>query len=176
TTTGASTLCLTSEAGADLNIALVQVQNRIQLAMPLMPEQVRKQGVNVKKKSPDILLAVSFISPNDRYDDIYLSNYATIQVKDELLRLYGVGDIVYLGQRDYSIRAWLDPQRLATRNLTANEVVQAIKAQNDQVVCGSAGSELLLTLTARGRLTTPEEFGNIIVKTSAANEHRPAVA
>jgi multidrug efflux pump len=176
TNNGAYTLFLTFEVGADLNIALVQVQNRIQLAMPLLPEQVRKQGVNVKKKSPDILLAVSFISPGGVYDDIFLSNYATLQVKDELLRLYGVGDVVYLGQRDYSIRAWLDPDQLASRQLTASEVVEAVKQQNQQVVCGSAGQQTQLILSALGRLTTPEEFGNIVVKTSEVDERRPATA
>jgi multidrug efflux pump len=151
--------------------------------MPLLPQQVRKQGVNIKKKSPDILLAVSFISPDGRYDEVYLSNYATLQVKDELLRLYGVGDVVYLGQRDYSMRAWLDPEQLATRGLTAEEVVQAVAHQNQQVVCGCVGQQpsprgqqVQVTLSAPGRLTTPEEFGNLIVKTGSVPAQGPDTA
>ncbi len=172
TNDGDYVLFLTFDVGADLNIALVQVQNRVQLAMPLLPSQVQKQGVNIKKKSPDILLAVSFTSPDGRYDDIYMSNYATIQVKDELLRCYGVGDVTYLGERDYSIRAWLDPDQLATRNLTANDVAQAIQKQNQQVICGFVGQSptpgnqpLQIPLTAKGRLLDPKEFGDIVVKT-----------
>ena len=182
TNDGDYVLFLSFQVGADLNIALVQVQNRVQLAMPLLPNQVRVQGVNIKKKSPDILLAVTFISPDGRYDDIYLSNYATIQVKDELLRLYGVGDVTYLGERDYSIRAWLDPEKLATRNLTANEVAQAVSKQNQQVICGFVGQQpagpgqaFQTTLTARGRLITPDEFGAIVVKTGSLSSSAPDV-
>jgi multidrug efflux pump len=176
TNDGAYNLLLTFAVGANLNIALVQTQNRVQLAMPLLPNQVQKQGVNVRKKSPDILLVVSFVSPQGRYDDIYLSNFATIQVRDELLRLYGVGDVTYLGERDYSIRAWLDPDQLATRGLTASEVVQAVTEQNQQVVCGSSGSNVQMTLTARGRLTTPAEFGAIVVKSGPPGGKGPAAA
>src|SRR5262245_1492619 len=183
TNDGGYVLFLTFKVGTDLNIALVQVQNRVQLAMPLLPQQVQKQGVNIKKKSPDILLAVSFISPDGRYDEVYLSNYATLQVKDELLRLYGVGDVVYLGQRDYSMRVWLDPEQLATRGLTAEEVVQAVAHQNQQVVCGCVGQQpsprgqqVQVTLSAPGRLTTPGEFGNLIVKTGSVPAQGPDTA
>ena len=117
------------------------VQNRVSLAMPQLPDSVQQQGLTIKKKSPNILLVVNFYSPDGRYDDLYLSNYATINVKDELFRLDGVGDIIYLGQRDYSIRAWLDPQRLASRNMSAGEVVNAIQNQNLAACPGQLGQQ-----------------------------------
>ena len=123
TNDGVYNLTVTFELGTDLNMAQVLVQNRVALATPQLPQQVQVQGVTVKKKSPSILLAVNLISPDGRYDDLYLSNYATIQIKDELLRIDGVGDIAYLGQRDYSLRVWLDPDKLAALNLTATDVV-----------------------------------------------------
>ena len=173
TNDGAYNLTITFELGTDLNMAQVLVQNRVALAQPQLPEQVKLQGVNTKKKSPSILLAINLISPDNRYDDIYLSNYATIQVMDELLRIDGVGDITYLGQRNYSMRAWLDPQKMATRNITTDEVVSAIKNQNVQVAAGTigqqpvpAGQQFQLTMSTLGRLITPEQFGDIIVKTS----------
>ncbi len=175
TNDGNYTLFLTFDVGADINLALVQVQNRVQLAMPLLPEVVRTQGVNIKKKSPDILLAVNLISPDGRYDDLFMSNYATIHLKDELLRVYGVGDIVYLGQRDYSIRAWLDPEQMATRGISVDEVNNALKLQNSEVISGAVGQTPSpggqanrLILSARGRLKTPEEFGNVIIKYDAS--------
>ena len=111
---GSYTLTVTFDIGTDLNTALVMVQNRVTLAMPQLPTQVQNQGITIRKKTPDILMIVNFFSPDGRYDDIYLSNYATINVRDELLRVEGVSDITYLGERDYSIRAWLDPQKLAS--------------------------------------------------------------
>src|SRR5437870_4172054 len=107
---GSFTLTVTFDLGTDLNTALVMVQNRVTLALPLLPVEVQNQGITIRKKSPDILNVVNFYSPDGRYDDIYLSNFATIHIKDELLRVDGVSDITYLGQRDYSIRVWLDPQ------------------------------------------------------------------
>ena len=112
---GSYNLTVTFDLNSDLNTSLVMVQNRVALATPQLPDCVQKQGLTIKKKSPNILLVVSFFSKSGKYDDLYLSNYATIHVKDELFRLPGVGDITYLGQRDYSIRAWLDPQKLASR-------------------------------------------------------------
>src|SRR6202044_4277916 len=109
---GSYTLTVTFDIGTDVNTALVMVQNRVALAMPQLPTAVQNQGITIRKKTPDILMVISFYSPDGRYDDIYLSNYATIYVKDELLRVDGVSDVGYLGQRDYSIRAWLDPQKL----------------------------------------------------------------
>ena len=111
---GSYTLTVTFDIGTDLNTALVMVQNRVALALPLLPNSVQKQGITIRKKTPDILMIVNFLSPDGRYDDVYLSNYATIHVQDELLRVDGVSDINYLGERDYSIRAWLDPQKLAS--------------------------------------------------------------
>ncbi len=175
TNDGSYNLTCTFAVGSDLNIALVQVQNRVQLAMPQLPEQVQRQGVNIKKKAPSILLCVNLISRKGRYDATYLSNYAAIQIQDELFRCYGVGDIVYLGQRQYSIRSWLDPKKLATRNLTANDVANAVRNQNRQVVSGQLGSaparrglDFQPTVQALGQLTTPEQFGDVIVKAGAS--------
>ncbi|HTN76394.1 MAG TPA: efflux RND transporter permease subunit, partial [Pirellulaceae bacterium] len=117
TNDGAYTLTITFNLGTDLNMSQVLVQNRVALAMPQLPQEVQVQGVSTKKRSPSILLVVNLISPDGRYDDLYLSNYATIQIKDELARLDGVGDLTYLGQRDYSMRVWLDPDKMAARNL-----------------------------------------------------------
>ncbi|MHC5544589.1 efflux RND transporter permease subunit, partial [Singulisphaera rosea] len=136
---GSYTLTVTFDVGTNLNTALVMVQNRVALAMPQLPTSVQLQGITIRKKTPDLLLIVNFISPDGRYDDIYLSNYATIHVKDELLRVEGVSDLNYLGQRDYSIRAWLDPQELASRNISASEVAAAIRDQNLEVAAGQVG-------------------------------------
>ena len=173
--TGAYNLIVTFALGTNLNEALVAVQNRVNLAVPQLPKSVQKQGLTIKKKSPSILMAVNLFSPDGRYDDIYLSNYATIHLKDELFRLEGVGDITFLGQRDYSIRAWLDPQKMAARNITANEVSSAVRTQNTAVAFGQvgqqptpAGQEMQLTVDSLGRLVTPEQFGDIIVRSSNA--------
>jgi multidrug efflux pump len=172
TNDGAYVLTVTFEVGTDLNMAQVLVQNRVALALPKVPQQVQIQGVNTLKKSPNILLAVSLISPGGRFNDLYLSNFATIHVKDELLRLPGVGDITYLGQRDYSMRLWLDPDKLQSRNLTAVDVVNALKNQNVQVAAGQVGQEPVpegqqyqYTMNALGRLDTEEQFADIILKT-----------
>ena len=126
---GSYSLSVTFDVGTDLNTALVMVQNRVALAMPQLPSQVQNQGITIRKKTPDILLMVNFFSPDGRFNDIYLSNYATVFVKDELLRVPGVSDITYQGERDYSVRAWLDPQKLASRNMTAMDVAAAIRAK-----------------------------------------------
>ena len=123
TNDGNYVLTVTFEVGTDLNIAQVLVQNRVALALPQLPSQVQLQGVSTKKRSPDILLAVSLLSPDGRYDDLYMSNYATIHLQDELARIKGVGDITIFGQRNYSMRLWLDPNKLATRNLTASIIL-----------------------------------------------------
>jgi multidrug efflux pump len=186
TNDGIYNLTVTFEIGADLNMAQVLVENRVTQALPLLPSQVQLQGVTTKKKSPSILLAVSLVSPDGRYDDLYMSNFATIQVRDELLRVKGVGDIVMFGQRDYSMRIWLDPNKLATRNLTAVDVVNAIQSQNIQVAAGQIGQEpvppgqqLQLPMNALGRLETEQQFGDIIVKTgdvSATDQSGAATA
>src|SRR3954471_23024486 len=136
---GSYSLSVTFEIGTDLNTALVVVQNRVMLAMPQLPSAVQLQGITVRKRTPDILLVISFYSPDGRYDNIWLSNFATISVRDELLRVDGVSDINVFGQRDYSIRVWLDPQKLASCNLTASDVAKAIRAQNVEAAAGRIG-------------------------------------
>jgi multidrug efflux pump len=176
TNDGNYTLIVTFEIGTDVNIAQVLVQNRVALALPQLPPQVQLEGVSTKKSSPSVLLVINLISPDRRYDSVYMSNFATIQLKDELLRLKGVGDIIMLGQRDYSMRLWLDPYKLATRGLTAPDVISAIQNQNVQVAAGTVGQQPVptgqpfqLTLSALGRLDTERQFGEIILKTGAPN-------
>ncbi|MFO0873346.1 MAG: efflux RND transporter permease subunit [Phycisphaerales bacterium] len=137
---GSYRLTVTFDLGTDLDTALVLLQNRVSLATPLLPVQVAQQGLTIKKKSPNVLLLVNFISRDGRFDDLYLSNYATINVKDELLRLEGVGDIVYFGQRDASIRVWLDPLRLASLGLVASDVIRAIQEQAPNAAPGTIGA------------------------------------
>src|SRR5215472_8535524 len=176
TNDGNYTLTITFEIGTDVNIAQVLVQNRVALAQPQLPPQVQLEGVNTKKTSPSVLLVINLISPDRRYDSVYMSNFATIQLKDELLRLKGVGDIQMLGQRDYSMRLWLDPYKMATRGLTASDVINAIQGQNVQVAAGTVGQQPVptgqpfqLTMSAQGRLDTERQFGDIILKTGAPN-------
>ena len=124
---GSYNLVVTFDLGTDLNTALVLVQNRVALALPQLPADVQNQALTIKKKVPTIFQVVNLFSPNGRYDDLYLSNYATIHVKDELARLPGVSDVQLIGERDYSMRLWLDPEQLASRNITANDVVEAVR-------------------------------------------------
>ena len=159
------------------------VQNRVALATPQLPNSVQQQGLTIKKKSPNILMMVNFFSSDGRYDNLYLSNYATVFVKDELFRLEGVGDLAVLGQRDYSIRVWLDPQRLAARGIGANDVVTALQNQNLAAAPGQigqqpalAGGAFQLPIDTLGRLTEPEEFGNTIIKASQGGPSGPATA
>ena len=168
---GSYTLTVTFDIGTDTNTALVMVQNRVQLAMQLLPTSVQNQGILIRKKTPDILMVVNFFSPQGLHDDVYLSNYATINVKDELLRIEGVSDITYLGERDYSIRAWLDPQKLASLNLNASDVANAVLSQNLDAPAGQVGQppasrkqSVQLPIDTLGRLTEPEQFGDIIIK------------
>ena len=132
---------MTFKLGMDSDMAQVLVQNRVSLALPVIPALVQNEGISVKKMSPNTLMIVNLISPDDRYDGTFLSNYATIYVKDELGRLPGVAGITYLGQRDYSLRAWLDPDKLAALNLSAMDVVTAISQQNIQVAAGQIGQQ-----------------------------------
>ena len=183
TNDGAYTLTVTFDLGTDLELALVEVQNRVQLAMPQMPDQVRQQGVNIKKKTPNILLAVNLVSPDGRYDGLYLSNYLMINIRDEVLRLDGVSDVAILGERDYSIRAWLDPEQLATRDMTTSDVVRAVRQQNHEVISGQLGRPpapvgmwFQPTLSALGRLVEPSEFGDIVVKTGRTGPDVPATS
>jgi multidrug efflux pump len=178
---GSYTLSVTFDIGTDVNTALVMVQNRVALAMPQLPTQVQNQGITIRKKSPDMLMIVSFFSPDGRYDDVYLSNFATINVKDELLRVYGVSDVTYHGQRDYSTRVWLDPQKLAARNMTPMDVAAAIRSENLDAPAGqlgqlpaAQGQLFQLPVDTLGRLTTPEQFGDIVVKVGEATSQAPA--
>ncbi len=139
TNDGTYKLTVTFRLGTDLNMAQVLVQNRESLAEPILPDLVKRRGVAVKKKSPNILMMINLFSPDDSRDNLYMSNYATIQLRDELARLEGVGDITYIGQRDYSMRVWIDPQKMAFRGLTAADVVNAITQQNAQVAAGRFG-------------------------------------
>lgn len=173
TNDGAYNLTVTFELGTDSDMAQVLVQNRVALALPVIPDLVQNEGISVKKMSPNTLMIVNLVSPDNRYDSIFLSNYATIYVKDELGRLPGVASITYLGQRDYSLRAWVYPDKLAALNLSAMDVVTAIAQQNVQVAAGQIGQQPVprgqqfqLTINTRGRLTDPEQFGDIIVKAS----------
>src|SRR6266571_3134281 len=126
TNDGTYTLTVTFKHGVDLNMAQVLVQNRVALAQPILPDLAKRRGVAVKKKSPSVLMIVNLYSPDESSNNLYLSNYATIQLKDELSRLDGVGDVTYLGQRDYSMRLWLDPEKMAYRNLTTSDVQRTI--------------------------------------------------
>ncbi|MEN6450595.1 MAG: efflux RND transporter permease subunit [Thermoguttaceae bacterium] len=175
TNDGTYTLTVTFRLGVDLNMAQVLVQNRVAMAQPTLPELVNRKGVTVKKKSPNVLMIVNLYSPKGTRDNLYLSNYATIQLRDELARLPGVGDITYLGQRDYSMRLWLDPERMASRNISASDVVAAVAAQNAQVAAGQIGQPPVpkgqvfqFTMTTLGRLADPEQFANMILKTDAS--------
>src|SRR5471032_2957876 len=171
TNDGAYKLTVTFRLGTDSDIAQVLVQNRVSLALPVIPALVQSEGINVKKVSPNTLMIVNLISPDKRYDELFLSNYATIYIKDELGRLPGVAGITYFGQRDYSLRAWLDPDKLAALNISATDVVNAISQQNIQVAAGQIGQQpapkgqqFQLTINTLGRLTDPEQFADIIIK------------
>jgi multidrug efflux pump subunit AcrB len=171
---GTYILTVTFKNGVDLNMAQVLVQNRVALAQPILPSLVQRRGVSVKKKSPSVLMIVNLFSSAGIRDSLYLSNYATIQLKDELSRLPGVGDITYLGQRDYSMRLWLDPEKMASRNLSTADVVQAIEQQNTQVAAGQIGQPPVktgqvfqFTISTMGRLTDPQQFADMILKTDA---------
>jgi multidrug efflux pump subunit AcrB len=172
TNDGAYSLTVTFKLGTNPDMAQVLVQNRVSLALPVIPPLVQNEGITVKKMSPNVLMIVNLISPDNTYDDIFLSNYATIYVKDELGRVPGVAGITYLGQRDYSLRAWLDPDKLASLRMSAMEVVDAIAQQNVQVAAGQIGQppvssraqQFQLTINTQGRLSKIEEFEDIIVK------------
>src|SRR6516165_9765363 len=177
TNDGGYNLTVTFEVGTNLDMAQVLVQNRVNLALPSLPSEVKQTGVSVKKKSPSILLVVNLVSPKGTYDQLYLSNYATIRIRDELAQVKGVGDVTYLGQLDYSMRAWIDPDRMAARGLSASDLVNALREQNVQVAAGSLGrppvpqgQAFQYTLSTLGRLVDPAQFGNIVVKTGSGGQ------
>jgi len=177
TNDGAYRLSVTFKLGMDSDIAQVLVQNRVSLALPVIPAVVQNEGINVKKVSPSTMMIVNLVSPDDRYDATFLSNYATIYIRDELSRLPGVADVTYFGQRDYSLRAWINPDKLAALGLTAADVVAVISQQNLQVAAGQIGQEPVpkgqqfqLTINTLGRLVDPEQFGDIIVKAGSGSQ------
>jgi multidrug efflux pump subunit AcrB len=174
TNDGNYTLTVTFKPGSDLNISQVLVQNRESLAEPILPELVKRRGISVKKKSPNVLMIVNLFSKDDR-TDLELSNYATIQIRDELSRLPGVGDITYIGQRDYSMRLWLDPQKMANLGLNAQDVISAVQAQNIQVAAGQIGQPptprgqvTQYIITTLGRLQNRDQFANIILRNTGS--------
>lgn len=166
----------TFEVGTDIDKATFNVNNRVQLATPRLPDEVRRNGVTVAKRSTNILLVVALNSPNSSRDMLYLSNYASQNVVDELKRVPGTADIIVFGARDYSMRIWLKPDRMAQLGLTTADITNAINAQNAQYAAGKIGADpapkgqqLVYTVTARGRMLQPEEFGNIILRSSGPN-------
>jgi len=174
TSDGSLTLTVTFALGTDLNNAQVDVQNRVAQALPKLPEEVQRLGVTTQKSSPDLTMVVHLTSPDQRYDMLYLSNYARLHVKDVLGRLDGIGDVQIFGAGEYSMRVWLDPQKLAQRSLTTGDVINAIREQNVQVAAGAlnappgpSNNAFQLNINTRGRLVSEDDFRNIIVRTDA---------
>jgi len=177
TADGVLTLTVTFRIGTDPDLAQVQVQNRVSQALPRLPEEVRTLGVTTVKSSPDLTMVVHLISPDNRYDMVYLRNYAVLQVKDVLARIPGVGQVRIFGAGDYAMRIWLDPEKVAARGLSAGDVVQAIREQNVQVAAGVIGAPPMpekvayqLSVNAHGRLLDEREFGDIVVRTGSSGE------
>src|ERR1700740_3331538 len=171
---GNLTITVTFRIGTDLNVAQMLTQNRVQDALPRVPEDVQRLGVQVRKSTPNILLAVHLYSPDSSRDTLYISNYATLHVKDALTRLPGVGDVQIFGGRDYAMRIWLDPDKVAAHNLNASEVLAALQAQNVQVSAGvlnqppiASKQAYQLNVQTLGRLATPEEFASIVLKSDS---------
>src|SRR6266852_6168794 len=180
---GSYSLDVTFELGTNENMAQVLVQNRVAIAEPTLPDVVRTIGVSTKKRSPDVLLGINLYSDDNPetgrpyYDSLYLSNYATIQAKDAVARVEGVGDVIILGQRDYSMRVWLDPDKLQSRNLTVTDVIRILREQNVQVAAGQIGQppvpngqDFQYTLSTLGRLGEADQFAEIILKTGSDGE------
>ena len=173
TSDGALALTVTFKIGTNVEQAETAVQNRVQRALPRLPDEVRQIGVTTVKASPNLTMVVHLQSPNGRYDDLYLRNYAVLNIKDQLARLPGMGEVQLFGSGDYAMRIWLDPQKVAARGLTAGDVVNAIREQNVQVAAGVIGggptknADFQLTVNTQGRLQSEEEFGAIIIKTNA---------
>ncbi|WP_299771398.1 efflux RND transporter permease subunit [uncultured Tateyamaria sp.] len=173
TADGAMSLTVTFELGTDLDTAQVLVQNRVAIAEPRLPQEVRALGVTTTKSSPDLMMVVHMLSPDATFDQLYVSNYARARVRDRLVRLDGVGDLIIFGEREFSARVWLDPDKLASLSLTASDVVDALREQNVQVSGGSLGAPpntadnaFQVSVTTQGRLEDPREFGRVIVKAS----------
>jgi multidrug efflux pump subunit AcrB len=171
TNDGAYNLTVTFYQGVDLDMAQVLVQNRVNLALPKLPDVIKATGVTTRKRSPDILMGVCLYSPDERYDQLYLSNYALRMVRDEVSRVQGVADVFLFGQRDYSMRVWVDPDRLAVRGMTATDVANAIREQNAQIAAGMigqqpvrTGQQIQMPISTLGRLSEVEQFENIILR------------
>jgi len=173
---GVLAITVTFKPGTDPDDAAVRVQNRVSQALARLPEDVRRQGVTTQKQAPVFLMVVHLTSPNGKYDTLYLRNYARLHVKDQLARLSGVGDAQIFGGGDYAMRVWLDPDKIASRGLTAGDVLRAMREQNVQVSAGQLGadpmpnSDFLTLINAKGRLQSKEEFGNIVVKSGTDGE------
>jgi hydrophobe/amphiphile efflux-1 (HAE1) family protein len=174
---GTLQLTVVFKLGADIDRAQVQVQNRVAQALPRLPEEVRALGVTARKSSPDLTMVVHLFSPDGRYDGLYLRNYALIQVRDALARIPGAGDVRLFGSGDYAMRVWLDPQTLAARNLTAGDVIKAVREQNVQVAAGSIGAapmkssvDFQFSVNTQGRLRDEQQFGDVVIKTGADGE------
>jgi hydrophobe/amphiphile efflux-1 (HAE1) family protein len=174
TSDGTVSISVTFDLGTDIDRAQVLVQNRVATAQPRLPEDVRRSGVVVRKNSPDLLLVVHLVSPDRTYDQVYTSNYALINVRDELARVPGVGDVTLFGAREYSMRVWLDPERVASRGMSTDEVMAALRAQNIQVAGGALGAPPVdkpgafqTQLQLKGRLKTADEFAEIVLKSGA---------
>ncbi|TAG71903.1 MAG: efflux RND transporter permease subunit, partial [Burkholderiales bacterium] len=172
TADGAMTLTVTFKIGTDPEAAETAVQNRINRALPRLPEIVRQIGVTTEKSSPNLTMVVHLVSPNNSRDALYLRNYGQLNIRDELLRIPGAGSVLMFGAGDYAMRIWLDPSKLSARNIAASEVIAAIREQNAQVAAGVVGAppaprgtDFQLSINTQGRLTTEEEFANIIVRT-----------
>jgi multidrug efflux pump len=177
TSDGVMTLTVTFALGVDLDKAQVQVQNRVAQVLPKLPQEVQRAGVTTNKASPDLTMVVHLISPDGRYDMLYLSNYAQLHVRDALARVDGVGDVQMFGSGPYAMRVWLDPEKVASRNLTAGDVLRAIREQNVQVAAGQLGAppapgaaDFQVAINAQGRLTDEDDFRNIIIRTGANGE------
>jgi len=171
---GNLTITVTFKQGTDLNAAQVLVQNRVAIAVPRLPQEVQRLGIVTRKTSPDFLMVVNLISPNHSLDRGYISNYALTQVRDRIARLDGVGDARLFGARDYAMRIWIDPNKAAALDLTAGEIVNALRAQNVQVAAGTlgqppynTGSAYQLNVETQGRLTDPDQFANVVIRTDA---------
>src|SRR5919204_1493004 len=173
---GSLQITATFEPGTNVDQAVFNVNNRVQIALPRLPDEVRRNGVIVQKRSFDILLVVSLVSPNNQRDTLYLSNFASINIVDELKRLPGLADVTVFGARDYSMRVWLNPEKMARLGVTTSDVAAALRAQNAQYAAGKIGTEpappgqnLVYTVTATGRLVDPEQFGEIVIRAMGPN-------
>lgn len=170
---GTLTITITFEIGTDINQAIFNVSNRVNISLPRLPEDVRRTGLVIQKRSNDILIVIMLISKEERHNTLYLSNYATLNVLDELKRTKGVGDATIFGGQDYSMRIWLRPDRMAQLGVTSSDITSAIQSQNAQYAAGKIGQEpapvdqqLAYTVTTKGRLLGPEQFGNIVIRAS----------